>query len=155
MQCSQLLLVRHAESLANELTTESVAAGLGADVVRWRLDLLDCPITDIGRQQCLEAAVLFRDIKVDVVVVSPLYRTLQTCDLIFQGHPSNPTVLVSPLAYETMCCACDLSSLMTLPHPEFAQYDWSLVPQSDFWQFTIADNEITRESRPSQRNLVS
>lgn len=151
---SRLLLVRHAQSLANQLTHDGAReTGPDTSAVRWRLDLVDCPISDKGREECVEAALSLKEVHIDVVYVSPLYRTLQTCQNLFANHPSNPRIIVQPLAYETMCCACDLSSLFTLPHPEFQHFDWSLMPVSDYWHFAMADNELIREIKQTNKEM--
>ena len=36
------------------------------------------------------------DVDVDVVVVSPMRRTLMTCDLIFREHKNKPMIKVDP-----------------------------------------------------------
>mmetsp|Transcript_13537 Transcript_13537/g.25505 ORF Transcript_13537/g.25505 Transcript_13537/m.25505 type:complete len:233 (-) Transcript_13537:1328-2026(-) len=145
MSPSKLLLIRHAQSLANRASQELYEAGGNAQSVRWDLDMVDCPITELGVEQSTALAESLKEVHVDTVIVSPIYRALQTCEIAFKDHPSSPKVLVHPLIYESLCCSADLSSLFSLPHPEFSHYDWSLMPESDYWQFTVADNKIIRK----------
>ena len=37
-----------------------------------------------------------RNIPVDLVIVSPFRRALQTCSIVFSNHKCNPKILVDP-----------------------------------------------------------
>lgn len=51
--------------------------------VRYNPEFLDCDITEKGVEQCAKARGLVEDVKPDIILVSPLFRTLRTCSLVF------------------------------------------------------------------------
>jgi len=63
--------------------------------VRYSIDYVDSPITDEGKLECIRARQLTDKLHPDVILVSPLERTLQTCDLMF-GNRDIP-VFVEPI----------------------------------------------------------
>lgn len=73
-------------------------------------EYLDVDITEKGIQQCIECKEKIKNIPVDLVIVSPLRRALKTCDIIFDGHPSNPPVIVDPTFREILCSSNDIGS---------------------------------------------
>ena len=44
----------------------------------------------------MKCCEVMKNIEVDIVLVSPMRRTLQTCDIIFKNHPSKPKIIVDP-----------------------------------------------------------
>jgi|JI9StandDraft_2_1071091.scaffolds.fasta_scaffold607071_1 broad specificity phosphatase PhoE len=99
-----IYLIRHAQSHYNVGET-AVEAQHGPtykqtqDYITLKYDpkLCDCSITDHGVQQSLEAKKEMENIPVDIVIVSPLRRALETCHHIFKDHPSKPQIIVDPL----------------------------------------------------------
>lgn len=93
-----ILLIRHGESTFNA----AAAGGLTRDPL-----LFDAPLTARGRDQASAAAATMRERPVDVVVVSPLTRALQTAQAIFGDHPSRPTLSVEVGHRERLESSCD------------------------------------------------
>lgn len=54
--------------------------------VRYNPDFIDCSITEEGRKQCMHARETANNLTPDVILVSPLERTLETCSLIFENR---------------------------------------------------------------------
>lgn len=74
--------IRHGEAEHN------VAARLHGRQEYRKWEFLDAPLTEKGREQAREArTVLLPHMKPQVVLVSPLTRTLQTAEEIFQPRP--------------------------------------------------------------------
>jgi broad specificity phosphatase PhoE len=69
----KIVVIRHAQSKAQTMTKSMRAKNV---------ELLDAPLSQSGQRQALEA-VAPRDI--DLIVCSPLTRTIQTACLIFRG----------------------------------------------------------------------
>ncbi len=51
-----------------------------------------------------------KDIHLDLIVCSPMRRTIQTCNLIFKDHKSKAPVIVDPLFREAISSRCDIGS---------------------------------------------
>jgi broad specificity phosphatase PhoE len=51
-----------------------------------------------------------KDKDIDLIIVSPLRRALKTCHLVFDGHKSNPPVIVDPSFREVLCSSNDIGS---------------------------------------------
>ncbi|PFH31101.1 phosphoglycerate mutase family protein [Besnoitia besnoiti] len=89
-----LLLVRHAESAFNQWRRESFSAFRVRDMLTYDPNMPDVCLTSRGLQQCQKASDFYRDtcralpsLKVDLFVVSPLMRTVQTALNIFSCPP--------------------------------------------------------------------
>lgn len=61
----------------------------------------------------------------DVILVSPLQRTLQTCSLVFSNR--NIPVFVEPLLAEAFRSSCDVSSDLESKQKQFPQYNFDSV----------------------------
>lgn len=59
-------------------------------------------------EECLKAKEELKGFKPDLVLVSPLARTLKTCDLIFGGVEC--PVIAEPLLAESLRSICDFGS---------------------------------------------
>jgi broad specificity phosphatase PhoE len=108
-------------------------------------ELLDCPLTDLGRQQ----AALLRDNQVkqfvdnmtvpELIVVSPCCRTLQTASIALQNFikPTTDTVESVPivahelLREETGIHICDKRRSKTQISYEFPSIDFTLLDNED------------------------
>lgn len=97
-------LIRHAQSLYNvgEAAVEELHGPnykQTEDYIALKYDesLCDCSITEHGVQHSLEAKKQLEAVPVDVVIVSPLRRALETCHHMFKDHPSKPKIIVDPL----------------------------------------------------------
>jgi broad specificity phosphatase PhoE len=51
--------------------------------VKYNPDLIDADITEKGVNQCIKARDHVKDVKPDIILVSPLLRTLRTCSIVF------------------------------------------------------------------------
>ena len=87
-----ILCIRHGQSTANVAYDET---GIDPGVS-------DARLTPTGEAQVREARGKLRDHPVDLVVVTPLTRALQTALGIFEGHRSKPRFLVEALHRERL-----------------------------------------------------
>jgi len=85
--------------------------------------MMDCPLSNKGRNQCANIKIDTSDI--DLILVSPLYRALETCSIVFKeviemnkaiksqansnGKLKEIPIIVDPLFSESLRCACDVS----------------------------------------------
>jgi len=55
-------------------------------------ELLDSPLTDIGKRQCAERREDVENLNPEVILVSPLLRTIQTAYITFRDHIVNKKI---------------------------------------------------------------
>ncbi|KAF2854846.1 phosphoglycerate mutase-like protein [Plenodomus tracheiphilus IPT5] len=127
-----LLLIRHAQAEHNVSSDWSIR---------------DAPLTELGKQQCLELQESLKNSEignqVEHIVVSAQRRTLQTATigldwLIKKGIPVTP----SALWQENSDKPCDTGSPLPTISSEFPQYDFSHVDPS------FPDKTTTGSSNP-------
>ena len=101
--------------------------------VKYNPAFLDCDITEHGISQCITAQSHVQDIKPDIILVSPLFRTLRTCSFVFENHKDVP-VVVEPLLAEAFRSSCDIASETAPKVEKFPTYNFDAVLESgDFW----------------------
>ncbi|CAD7971748.1 unnamed protein product [Amoebophrya sp. A25] len=177
---SRIICVRHATSCANyaqvaatlpksvarieeiggDVREEEQLRKIGEQLVGGSRALVDCPLHPYGIVQTEKRAHLLHDVDFHTVLVSPLRRTLQTCDSLFKTHPQRAKIrfLVFPDVREwvrfTDGIPCDYRRLRYLfrppgeqssclessagPEPELQEggykstldFDWSLVDET-------------------------
>lgn len=103
-------------------------------------DLLDASITENGVKQCEEARDIMAGIHVDVVIVSPLRRALETCWEIFKDHPSKPQIVVDPLFKEILESTCDIGNRLEQSIIDYPTFDFSRVGNSKTWYVDTIHN---------------
>jgi broad specificity phosphatase PhoE len=111
---SQVILLRHAESKSNQLKSQIRSIKhTKEDILRARTNLkyIDPSITELGKQQCEATAEVTDKLKVEIVLVSPMTRTMQTAYNVFKSHPNfnNIEFIVVPKLKEI------LSSVSSIP----------------------------------------
>lgn len=91
-----------------------------------RLEVMDAPLTEVGRQQCMARSAQASRLNPEIMVVSPLLRTLQTAQLSFGAahHRAIPWV-----AHEG--CREDLGVLICNKRQTSSQLQ-SVYPNVDF-----------------------
>jgi broad specificity phosphatase PhoE len=89
-------LLRHAQSAFNEVYAEGDPDPM----------LFDAPLSALGQAQVAEARAAFRDLRFDLIIVSPLTRALQTATGIFGDHDA--PMQVEALHREYLENSCDV-----------------------------------------------
>ncbi|KAI4142245.1 MAG: hypothetical protein L6R39_005022 [Caloplaca ligustica] len=112
-------LVRHAQAVHN-LTTANQ-------------HMHDPPLTSFGEQQCRELSARFpHHSSIDLLVSSPLRRTMQTTLIAFKPELSRGVKYIAlPEVQETSDLPCDTGSKLSVLKEEFKDQpvDFSLVPK--------------------------
>lgn len=122
-----ILCIRHGQSTANVAYDET---GIDPGVP-------DARLTPKGEAQVAEARDLLRDHPVDLVVVTPLTRALQTAYGIFGGHPSTPRFVVEALHRERLEGSCDIGRAPAYLVAEYPTLDFSHL--DDIWWHAEGD----------------
>src|SRR6185312_9254772 len=117
----EVLFIRHGESESNAFWEKN-------QIEPW---IFDPAITEKGYQQAIALKNRI-DFVPDLIISSPLKRSLLTAELVFDGIECRQ--IVSPLVIEALSEADDLGSLKRDLIVEFPDWDWSLV-SDDFWWY--------------------
>ena len=113
---------------------------------RWDSQSIDSELSTLGLEQVKLNRDLAQSLNVDTVLVSPLRRTLQTCEGLFRGHERKPRIIVYPWIAEICTSSCDISTYAGYPFQEFAHYDWRFMQQFKFyWLIEMINNRFTQE----------
>ena len=138
-----LHLVRHGHSLHNELFHK-----IGVQAFRIPLTI-DSPLTQEGHLQSIELGQSWQNKKeIELVLVSPLTRTLETCMNIF-GDTEIPIISQEflreyPIGEDT----CNKRSSMTSLNNRFPKIEFQLdVDQDTLWKEDYRENMIELEQR--------
>ena len=113
--------VRHASSLYNIASAEWNPAE--PKTIMWEERFIDTLLAPVGVEQATLAKERVAALAVDLVVVSPLRRALETCQILF-GDRGVP-IRVCPLFTEQLCHAPDMSAFLGQPFEEYSHFDWS------------------------------
>ena len=116
---TRIVCIRHGQSTFN------AAHKLG----RGDPGLSDARLTELGQAQARAARERLRAIPFDLVVVSPLTRAIQTASLLFEGHPSEPRILVEVLHRECQESSCDVGRAASELAADFPHLDVGHLPE--------------------------
>jgi broad specificity phosphatase PhoE len=138
-----LYLIRHGHSLHNELFHK-----IGVQAFRIPATI-DSPLTQEGHLQSIELGQSWQNKKkIELVLVSPLTRTLETCMNIF-GDTEIPIISQEflreyPIGEDT----CNKRSSLTLLKNHFPKIEFQLdVDQDTLWKEDYRENMIELEQR--------
>ena len=138
-----LHLIRHGHSLHNELFHK-----IGVQAFRIPATI-DSPLTNEGHLQSIELGQSWQNKKeIELVLVSPLTRTLETCMNIF-GDTEIPIISHEflreyPIGEDT----CNKRSSLTLLKNRFPNIEFQLdVDQDTLWKEDYRENMIELEQR--------
>lgn len=118
-----MLLIRHGESTFN-----AAYQATGVDPLH-----VDARLSETGLAQVAAARGALRPVAVELVVVSPLTRALQTALGLFGDHPSRPTILVEALHREHGNASCDVGRAPALLAAEYPQLAFDHLPET-WWE---------------------
>lgn len=115
-----LFLIRHGQSIANRDYDESVA-------------YRDAGLTEQGIAQARALHKQLELLQLDLVVVSPLTRALQTCQNALPPSYNGP-ILVLPEITEICSSHYSCGQKRSVVQPKFpTSFDWSNVPEDEIW----------------------
>lgn len=110
---STILCIRHGESTFN-----AAWAASPTDPMHW-----DARLSARGREQVRHARDAVQAHPVEVVLVSPLTRAIETALGLFEGHPASPAMEVVPLLRERVENSCDVGRPPAALAAEFPAVD--------------------------------
>lgn len=142
----RIYAVRHGQSEWNVLYKTLSSE---ADRYSPRMKTIDCDITALGKEQSLQAGMQLAEKfastkrKIDLMMISPLRRALQTASHVLEAFPENerPVVEICELCSEVLLDACDIGTVPTELAREFPQWDFSNL--DPFWWHGGMDPEQT------------
>ena len=123
----------------------------------WDLSLVDPILSPLGRRQIVENQAKIHRLEVRKVLVSPLRRTLETCEGLFKDHPMKPEIHICPWLTEQVGTISELSRLTKHPDSDFDHWNWRMLHEipDDFWQFGVVTTEKFQELRAKYTDLSS
>ena len=121
MSQTTILCIRHGESTFN-----AAWAASPSDPMHW-----DARLSARGREQVRQARTALAEHPVEVVLVSPLTRAIETALGLFEDHPAAPAMEVVPLLRERVENSCDVGRAPAELASEFARLSFTHVP--DVW----------------------
>uniref|UniRef100_A0A7S2U494 Phosphoglycerate mutase n=1 Tax=Lotharella oceanica TaxID=641309 RepID=A0A7S2U494_9EUKA len=146
-----LILIRHGETEMNSYLHKNPYMGNGFkdpgfyDTILNQNGIAQAKaLNDKLRRQLLTES----GCEVDVVMVSPLTRTLQTADFAFHGFDDTPRI-VNPMIREKLWLASDVGSPPSKLSKRFPHYDFTVL--DDYWWYEgecrspLEDWQIVRE----------
>ena len=136
-QC--LYLIRHGKALHNELYEI-----IGVHAFR-APEVIDSPLTNVGHQQARVLAETIHEKNIDLVLVSPLMRALQTAHGIFKDTNIPIRCLECLREYPIGEDTCNQRSDISLLKVRF--------PKIDFSKIEIDEDILWTETRETRENL--
>ncbi len=121
MTTKTILCIRHGESTFNRAWRTTPVDPLH----------FDAPLSEDGHEQVRQARPAVAALPVEIVIVSPLTRALQTAVGLFDGHPHAPPMLVAHLARERVENSCDVGRPPAQLAAEFPMLD--VAHLDDVW----------------------
>jgi broad specificity phosphatase PhoE len=96
-------------------------------------------LTELGIRQSKNLGLLLKDVSMDLILVSPLRRTLQTSEIIF-GKENNSVSI--ELVKEFIVNPCDLREPKSKISEEFPNVNFDLVDDNYNYNELESDNDI-------------
>jgi len=135
-----LFLIRHGQSIANRDYDESIA-------------YRDAGLTEQGIAQARALQKELEASELDLVVVSPLTRALQTCQNALPASYTGP-ILVLPEIAEICSSHYSCGQKRNVIQPKFpSSFDWSNVPSDEIWWWQY-DHKHSGETNDYQTNRI-
>lgn len=103
----------------------------------------DARLTDLGHEQAINARPSALELNVDLVVVSPLTRALQTATNLFEG--SSVPITVSKLHQERQAFSCDIGSSPSVLLEEFPHLNFDHLADPWWYQGPLNEKGIAVE----------
>ena len=121
----KILIMRHGETYFNNEQNKEDR--------KTNPNFIDCKLTPKGIEQAKSMKDILNNLKIEIVYISPMYRTFQTAFYILENHPnkSNIKVVIHPLINEATSCVQDYQLDIKKTKAEFnmnskIKFDWSI-----------------------------
>lgn len=124
----QLIFLRHPETIYN-VYKRSVPKNL----IECFTDYIDCCLSEKGNKQIEKLKDKLKSYKIKYIFTCPLFRCLQTCELVFKDHPDreNIKVIINPWIISKIHSLDDFSINIHTKQKNFStnssskiKYDW-------------------------------
>ncbi len=122
--------LRHAQSVFNELYADGDPDPM----------LFDAPLSALGHEQVTEARAAFKDMRFDVIIVSPLTRALQTATGIFGDH--DMPMQVGALHREYLENSCDVGRHPRALSADFPKLAFGHLDEAWWYRETEDHNHV-------------
>lgn len=152
-EMKSVLLIRHGQSVFNEKmdlffdNNADEKFAVEDDPYEWweRRDhydpfTVDAKLTKKGIDQAVDVGNKIKDLKIDLFVVSPLQRCLETFENIFKVKKDDRTknVILNPLASERVNSSCDVGSSIVTLKKKFPRFDFSSLKEGSNWHAALS-----------------
>lgn len=144
MAAKTVLCIRHGQSTFN-----AIHPGSGIDPLHY-----DARLSELGHEQVREAREKLRSVEVDLVIVSPLTRALQTAQGLFSNHPSSPAFLVEATHRERVENSCDVGRSPSFLSQEFPGLALGHLPEVWWHHLEPDERGVSVESIESVQTRV-
>ena len=123
----KIIFIRHGETDYNKDLSKK------GPKIKYDINYLDGHLNLNGQKQAEKASELFKNLDIEAIYVSPLYRTLESAFTIFKDHPkkSNIQLIVHPLLTEVVSSMNNFSDDIDIKKNLYNEkseikVDWSL-----------------------------
>ena len=135
-----LYLIRHGQSLANRDYDESNA-------------YRDAGLTEQGIGQAKALQTELEKLQLDLALVSPLTRALQTCQNALPPSYAGPIIVLPEIA-EICSSHYSCGRTRSVVQPKFPKtFDWSHVPMDDVWWWPYDQRHRSESSEYQQKRI--
>ena len=94
----KVIFIRHGE------TDYNIDFSKKGSKIKYDINYLDGHLNSNGQKQAEKSSELFKNLDVEAIYVSPLYRTIESANNIFKNHPkkNNLEIIIHPLLTEVV-----------------------------------------------------
>lgn len=114
-------------------------------------EYIDPGLTQNGFSQIEANKQQILALPIDIVYVSPMLRTLETCDIIYRNHENRPHIIVQPLFTEWLHVNHDIPIYPNDYKQRFDYFDWSFFGNEYFIKSIIKNHytEMINDDNPT------
>ena len=94
----KIIFIRHGE------TDYNIDFSKKGSKIKYDINYLDGHLNSNGQKQAEKSSELFKNLDIEAIYVSPLYRTIESANIIFKNHPqkNNLEIIIHPLLTEVV-----------------------------------------------------
>lgn len=145
----KLYLVRHGQTPFNVRNRQWHDAGDPENDIdfQYTMEFVDPPLNEKGESQILKNKSEIQGLNINTVYVSPMLRTLQTCNILFGDAENRPRIIVCPFVTEWIHLNHDVPAWPSHQN-QFPHFDWSQMPE-DYFIKSILSSRYTERLDPT------
>ena len=126
----KIIFIRHGETDYNKDLNKK------GPKIKYDINYLDGHLNINGQKQAEKASELFKNLDIEAIYVSPLYRTLESAFIIFKNHPKKSKIqlIIHPLLTEVISSMNNFSGDIDIKKKLYNEkseikVDWSLFDE--------------------------